>query len=145
MLGVARRVLYIHEGHLPSLLTRARGAVVVNSTAGLQALDQLRPLFVTGRAIYAKRGLVNDGPLDDFWRDPKAPDAMLWATYARHIGHKTQVNGSLYIRGLFSRPGTAAMLSALVATRACSQSGIGDPLAVNEQAGFSATPDSIVS
>src|SRR5438105_8127421 len=46
------RLLYVHDQHLPTLLESMRGAVVINSTAGLSALSHNAPVKVCGVAIY---------------------------------------------------------------------------------------------
>ncbi|HEU0202518.1 MAG TPA: capsular biosynthesis protein, partial [Burkholderiaceae bacterium] len=61
--GVSERVVYIHDGHLPTLLQHARGVVVVNSTTGLQAMHHGTAVHVCGRSFYAKPGLVSPGSL----------------------------------------------------------------------------------
>jgi capsular polysaccharide export protein len=48
-LGLGDRVLVIDGGHLPSLLAKSRGVVVVNSTTGLSAIHHGCPLKVLGR------------------------------------------------------------------------------------------------
>src|SRR5205085_11035571 len=62
-----QRLLYIHDQHLPTLLESMRGAVVINSTAGLSALSHNAPVKVCGVAIYDIRGLTFQGSLDNFW------------------------------------------------------------------------------
>jgi capsular polysaccharide export protein len=97
-LGVEARVLYLHDQHLPSLLDHARGAVVINSTVGLQALDHGTPLKVCGRALYALEGLTFQGALDDFWGASATfrPDAALHGAFKAHLLARTQIVGSFY-------------------------------------------------
>jgi capsular polysaccharide export protein len=96
--GVAERVLYIHDQHLPSLLEHARGAIVINSTVGLQALDHRTPLKVCGRALYDMPGLTFQGSLDAFWTGAEtfAVDDTLFASFKRHLLLQTQLGGSFY-------------------------------------------------
>lgn len=98
--GVAGRVLYIHDQHLPTLLDHARGVVVVNSTVGLQALHHLRPLKVCGTAIYDMPGLTYQGRLSQFWCDEQwpGPDPDLLQRYHHFLVATTQLNGSFYRR-----------------------------------------------
>ncbi len=98
-LGVSDRVRYVHSGHLPSLLGRARGVVLVNSTVGLQALHHGTPVLACGRAIYAKPGLVHQGSLDGFWRAPTAPDPQLYSRFLNAVIARSQVNASFYAPG----------------------------------------------
>ena len=68
-LNLAGRVFVIDGGHLPTLLAKSRGVVVVNSTTGLSALHHNCPLKVLGRALFDMPGLTFQGSLDRFWND----------------------------------------------------------------------------
>jgi len=65
--GIAARVHYIHDQHLPTLLEQVRGVVLVNSTVGLSALHHGAPTKVCGHALYDIPGLTYQGTLDQFW------------------------------------------------------------------------------
>jgi len=97
-LGLQDRVIYIHDQHLPTLLNHALGVVVINSTVGLSALHHQCPLFTLGNAIYGMKGLTFQGELDDFWRNSKKPDMLLYKKFISHLKRKTQINGSFYRR-----------------------------------------------
>src|SRR5690606_38559616 len=93
---VANRVLYIHDQHLPTLLKHARGVVTLNSTAGLQALFHQTPVHTLGDCLYAVRGLVHEGPLDDFWKAPGKVDMNLYLRFRNYLVRNTQLNASFY-------------------------------------------------
>lgn len=95
-LGLADRVRYLHDQHLPTLLKHARGVVTVNSTTGLQALYHGTPVITLGECLYAIEGLVHPGPLDSFWREPGPVDAELFLSFRSHLVHETQLNASFY-------------------------------------------------
>ncbi|MFM6986034.1 MAG: capsule biosynthesis protein [Hydrogenophaga sp.] len=97
-LGIGPRCFYIHDQHLPTLLDHARGAVVINSTAGLQALHHGVPLKVMGTAIYDMAGLTYQGSLDQFWTAAASsrPVPRLLRQFVRHLKHTNQINGSYY-------------------------------------------------
>lgn len=97
-LDIAGRTVYLESGNLPVLLSRASGAVTVNSTAGTAALAQGCPLIALGNAIYDLRGLTFQGPLDEFWNSAEAPDAALFRLFRNTVIHATQVNGGFYSR-----------------------------------------------
>lgn len=99
-LGIADRVLYIHDQHLPTLLDHARGVVVINSTVGLSALLHKAPTKVCGNAIYDMEGLTWQGTLDAFWSEAAGatPDPVLQHNFRHHLIRQTQVNGSYYKR-----------------------------------------------
>jgi len=108
------RLLYVHDQHLPTLLESMRGAVVINSTAGLSALSHNAPVKVCGVGIYDIRGLTFQGSLDDFWleADSFRPDPDLFRRFHAHLIERTQINGSFYARGIDA---TAAAALASVA------------------------------
>ena len=94
------RVHYIHDQHLPSLLSHAIGTVVVNSTVGLSALLHKSPLKVCGRAMYDFKGLTYQGSLDEFWREAadQIVDEKLFNSFRNHLIATTQINGNFYKR-----------------------------------------------
>lgn len=91
-----RRVLVMDGGHLPTLLAKSRGVVVVNSTTGLSALNHGRPVAVLGNAIFDVPGLTFQGPLDRFWHEGAAPDADLFKALRKVVLARAQVNGSFF-------------------------------------------------
>lgn len=98
--GIEERVLYIHDQHLPSLLTHARGVVLINSTVGLSSLHHGTPLMVCGAAIYNIRGLCYQGSLDTFWHQAETylMDRELFQRFRAYLIEHTQLNGSFYRR-----------------------------------------------
>ena len=96
--GVTERVHYLHDQHLPTLLEHARGAVVINSTVGIQALDHRTPLKVCGRALYDLPGLTFQGSLDSFWgaADRFTVDDDLFVAFKRVLVLDSQLGGSFY-------------------------------------------------
>ncbi|MBO9356750.1 capsule biosynthesis protein CapA [Bordetella petrii] len=95
-LGIQDRILFLESGHLPTLLSSARGVVVVNSTVGGSALVHARPTIALGQAIYGLPGLTFQGELDHFWRDAEPPDMRLFNRFRNVVIHTTQVNGGFY-------------------------------------------------
>ncbi|WP_435626653.1 capsule biosynthesis protein [Candidatus Ferrigenium straubiae] len=100
LLGLEGRCFYIHDQHLPTLLRRARGVIVVNSTVGLSALFHGAPVKVCGSAIYDMKGLTFGGSLADFWRNAQQakPDRLLFERFHSYLVRYTQLNGSFYKR-----------------------------------------------
>ncbi len=97
-LGVEGRTFYIHDQHLPSLLQRAAGVVVINSTVGLSALHHGTPTFACGTALYDLPGLTYQGELDRFWRAApnNRPAPGMARSFCRLLIDNTQLNGSFY-------------------------------------------------
>ncbi|WP_434661797.1 capsular biosynthesis protein [Paraburkholderia sp. A3BS-1L] len=96
--GVGSRIVFLNGGHLPTLLTHAKGVVVINSTVGLSALHHGRPLVTLGRAIYGIPGLTWQDSIDSFWTGASDPDIQLYQVFLNYILHETQINGDFYTR-----------------------------------------------
>jgi capsular polysaccharide export protein len=96
--GIAGRLFYIHDQHLPTLFKHMRGAVVINSTVGLSALGHHAAVKVCGVAVYDIEGLTFRGTLDEFWHGSQTfrPDHKLFARFRAYLIDRTQINGSLY-------------------------------------------------
>ncbi|WP_058034299.1 capsule biosynthesis protein [Burkholderia pseudomallei] len=97
-LGIEKRMAFIDAGHLPTLLDRCRGVVVINSTVGLSAVHHRRPLVALGTAIYSMPGLTWQGSLADFWTEAGSPDMNLYQAFLDYVMHHTQINGDFYTR-----------------------------------------------
>jgi capsular polysaccharide export protein len=98
--GLAGRIRYIHDQHLPSLMAHAEGVVTVNSTVGLSALHHGTPVKTLGQAVYDMAGLTCQAPLDVFWREAArhAPEPRLYTQFINYVIIHTQINGSFYAR-----------------------------------------------
>lgn len=98
--NVGRRVFYLHDQHLPTLLQHARGVVVINSTVGLSALHHNVPVKVCGRAIYNLPGLTFQGTLDNFWTEVTASrvDRDFFKLFRAYLIEHSQLNGNYYKR-----------------------------------------------
>ncbi len=95
-LGIGDRVTFLDGGNLDLLVQGSAGVVTVNSTAGLHALKQGRPVKVLGRAVFDIAGLTDQQPLDTFWTAPKPPDPALSAAMFRLMAASIQVRGNFY-------------------------------------------------
>ena len=95
-LGLSDRVHLVQGGKLAALLSQARAAVTINSTAAQQALWRGLPVKAMGRSVYAKPGLVSDQALDDFLRQPEPPDLALYQDYRNYLLDTCQVPGGFY-------------------------------------------------
>jgi|CXWL01.1.fsa_nt_gi capsular polysaccharide export protein len=98
--GIKKRVRYIQDQHLPTLLQHACGVVVINSTVGLSALHHGTPLKVCGTALYDIEGLTFQGKLDDFWKHAQdySIDPKLYESFKSYLIRHSQLNGSFYKR-----------------------------------------------
>jgi capsular polysaccharide export protein len=92
--GAAGRVHFVDHGKLHEILPVMSGAVCVNSTAGLAAVEFGCPTVVLGRALYDMRGLTHQGGIDSFWTSAEAPDPDLYEAFRNVMMATTQVNGA---------------------------------------------------
>lgn len=94
--GVAGRVLYGCDMHLPSLIKHSIGMVTINSTTGLQSIYHHKPVKTMGHAVYDMAGLTSQCSLDEFWQAPEAVDYDLYLRFRQLLLNECQLNGSFY-------------------------------------------------
>lgn len=92
-----RRVWYVVEGHLPTILHLVDGVLTINSTVGLSALHHGRPTCVAGDSIYEMPGLATSD-VKRFLSDPWSfnPDMDLFARFKSYLVFNNQAVGSFY-------------------------------------------------
>jgi capsular polysaccharide export protein len=112
--GVEDRVAGIDGGDLGALINASRGVIVANSTVGLLALRNGKPVKTLGAAIYDMPGLTAQAPLDRFWQTPPPPDPALVERLIVTLAAEVQVRGSFYQRE-GRRVAAAAMAQRLMA------------------------------
>jgi len=93
---VMDRVIYLDGGTFPLLTRAALGAITINSTAALAALEFGRPTKLLGRAFFDLEGLTDQQSLDRFWTTPQPPDEHLFQALRQVIIHDTQIPGSYH-------------------------------------------------
>ena len=98
--GLQGRLLAVHDVHLPTVFSHARGVVVVNSTVGFSALLHGVPVKVCGRALYDITRVTYPGFLRDFWRQAQShkPNRKILQAFRSYLIEHTQMNGSVYKR-----------------------------------------------
>ncbi|MES2711563.1 MAG: capsular biosynthesis protein [Pseudomonadota bacterium] len=108
--GAAGRVVFLDEVAYGPLLAASTGVLTINSTAGLQALREGKPVALMGRALYGLPGLVWQGPLDGFWAAPAPPDMALVDALRRVLMAHALIPG-----GFFSEPALAQAVNGAAA------------------------------
>jgi capsular polysaccharide export protein len=93
-----KRLAYIEGGDLGRLLSRARGAVMINSTVGMHALMAGCPVKILGTALFDISGLTHQGELHSFWEAPRRPDKTLVEALVRAMAGTIQVKGDFFTR-----------------------------------------------
>ncbi|MGL6000599.1 MAG: capsule biosynthesis protein [Plesiomonas sp.] len=94
--GIARRVYYMHDQHLPTMLRHSCGVITINSTVGLSALHHGCKLKVMGRALYDMPGLTCQHSLNIFWNTDHRIDKRLYRAFKETLIQHTQLNGSFF-------------------------------------------------
>jgi capsule polysaccharide modification protein KpsS len=92
------RISYIHDLHLPTLLSHAKGTVLLNSTVGLSSILHGTPVKTLGHAIYALEGLTYQGALTTFWQDQGNINQQLNQQFRSYLLGNNQINGNFYRR-----------------------------------------------
>jgi capsular polysaccharide export protein len=94
--GLTGRVHFVRGGKLAQLLSQARSAVTVNSTAAQQVLWHGLPLKAFGRAVFDKPEFVSAQPLAEFFAAPDRPDSRAYRDYRHFLLETSQVPGGFY-------------------------------------------------
>lgn len=94
--GLADRVHFLDGGGLAKPFETAKGVVTLNSTAGLEAIQQGVPVKTLVPAHYDIAGLTHQGELSDFWKAPQRPDAELFDSYIKALAATTQIRGTIH-------------------------------------------------
>ena len=97
--GIRERVHFVEGAKANRMMDKSQGVVVLNSTIGLSALRQGKPVYCVGTAIYAMEGLAlnhDQMPLDDFWQKARAPQRDALADFERVLKTHALVNGNFY-------------------------------------------------
>ncbi|MCQ2444531.1 MAG: capsular biosynthesis protein, partial [Mailhella sp.] len=97
--GVAGRVFFVESGNGLQMIRDSRAVVLLNSTMGMQSLEQGKPVYCVGRSIYAMDSLAENAKrksLDEFWKDPTPPDTGLLRDFEKVVRCRTLVNGNFY-------------------------------------------------
>ena len=99
--GLSGRAHFVEGGKAKPMTDKSVGVVVLNSTMGISALRQGKPVYCVGTSIYAMPGLaVNSAemPLDAFWLRPRGPEPSALADFERVLKAHALVNGNFYTR-----------------------------------------------
>lgn len=94
--GLGERLIYVHDLHLPTLLEHARGTITMNSTVGLQSLEDGTPVKVLGGAVYNFPRMTYGGTLSEFLEAPGEVDAEAVDAFCTWLLHTNQVNGHFF-------------------------------------------------
>jgi capsular polysaccharide export protein len=95
-LGISDRVVFLSEGKAGVLVKKALGVVCINSTVGLIALQQGKPLCLLGEAVYGDFDGVFKGGLDAFWHVRPQVQSLLCLRELVVLQQLTQMPGDLY-------------------------------------------------
>lgn len=94
--GVQHRLSFLEGGGFAALARASAGVVAVNSTAALAAVGFGTPVKLLGRAFFDLPGLVDQQPLEDFWKAPARPNSDFFHRFRRRMSAETQIFGSYH-------------------------------------------------
>ena len=98
-LNIYDRIFFIDYGNGPDLIEKSLGVVLLNSTIGMQAIAQNKPVYCLGQCIYAMPGLAaspSEQSLNDFWHKPTKPDMTLYEDFSKVLKHQVLINGNFF-------------------------------------------------
>ena len=100
--GIRGRIAYVHDLHLPTLLKRALGTIVINSTVGLSSLYHGTPVKCLSRSVYDM--FDSTETLAQFWVSPPKVDRALVRTYIHWLERNVLINGTFYRPRFWPKP-----------------------------------------
>jgi capsular polysaccharide export protein len=100
--GCESRVTVVDDGPIGPMINHSDGLITVNSTSGLIALWQGRPLLVLGDAVYSTPALGTLPPRDSsemhlFWRRPRIADVTAVSAFLDRMRQESLIGGSFYL------------------------------------------------
>jgi capsular polysaccharide export protein len=94
--NLADRVFFLRKTSIDMIMARAHAVVTINSTAGLAAIIEEKPVLCVGRAFYNIPGLTSTGPLSRFWREAAPPSPALVQGFIAFLKNTSQFNGGFH-------------------------------------------------
>ena len=94
--NLADRVFFLRKTSIDKIMARAHAVVTINSTAGLAAIIEQKPVLCVGRAFYNIPGLTSAGPLARFWREAAPPSPALVQGFVAFLKGTSQFNGGFH-------------------------------------------------
>lgn len=94
--GLEGRIVFADGGDLFEIAALAKGAIAVNSTAGLDLMRKGLPVKTLAPAIFDIAGMTDRQPLETYWHAPCPPDRELVDCFVKAIAATIQVRGTIY-------------------------------------------------
>jgi len=95
---VTDRVVFIDGGYLEKLINHSKGVITINSTVGLHAIQDMKPVCVLGCAIYDIKGLTSDQGLQEFFQKPTKPNRQLLVAFIKLLAASIQIKGNFFTK-----------------------------------------------
>ncbi|WP_310618947.1 capsular biosynthesis protein [Flexibacterium corallicola] len=96
--GLEERLFLLDGSNIQDLSRDSLGLVTVNSSAGLESIEEGVPTCCIMPTIYDVEGLTHQGELDHFWASPQKPDLALFDAFRRLLCQSVLVRGTIYNR-----------------------------------------------
>lgn len=94
--GLEGRVFYLRKTSIDIIMPLASALLTINSTAGLAAVAEGKPVKCLGKAFYDIPGLTFDGSLKEFWSRPQKPSDEAVKAFVAHLTSTSQFNGGFH-------------------------------------------------
>ena len=99
--GISRRVHVVDHGSVGLLTRHCAGMITINSSSGLSAIHNNKPLAVLGRAIYANPKLAHNidkaEDIDVFWRAKRTCTREFSQRYLNWVRSQSVAPGDFYL------------------------------------------------
>ena len=94
--NLADRVFFLRKTSIDKIMACAHAVLTINSTAGLAAIIEEKPVLCVGRAFYNIPGLTSPGPLSRFWSEATPPSPDLVKGFIAFLKGTSQFNGGFH-------------------------------------------------
>jgi capsular polysaccharide export protein len=94
--GLEGRVFYLRKTSIDIIMPIASALLTINSTAGLAAVAEGKPVKCLGKAFYDIPGLTFDGTLKEFWSRAEKPSDDAVKAFVAHLTSTSQFNGGFH-------------------------------------------------
>jgi capsular polysaccharide export protein len=94
--NLADRVFFLRKTSIDKIMARSHAVLTINSTAGLAAIIEEKPVLCVGRAFYNIPGLTSASPLARFWREATPPSRELVKGFVAFLKSTSQFNGGFH-------------------------------------------------
>lgn len=94
--NIGGRVFFLRKTSIDKIMPHAHAVVTINSTAGLSAIIDSKPVLCVGRAFYKISGLTYEGSLAQFWHEATPASKDLIEGFVAFLKSTSQFYGGFH-------------------------------------------------